>query len=155
MSLLRNSSSKTFRAVGLGVGSNEIEGAIEMVGAMEGDWEMLGGAVGAPEGLDEIDGSKDGCEEMDGIMDGWREGWLDGAAEVEGCIDGSAEVEGCIDGIPDGASLCGKAPAMTKSDAVADAAFEIAVTLSGDTLLAGIVPSKLSTAMPLTSYFIK
>ena len=62
-------------------------------------------------------------------------------------------MEGDIDGDSDGASLCGRAPATTKSLAVAEAAFVIKDTSSWLMLLSElVVPSKLITAKPLTSY---
>mmetsp|Transcript_34261 Transcript_34261/g.60240 ORF Transcript_34261/g.60240 Transcript_34261/m.60240 type:complete len:111 (-) Transcript_34261:585-917(-) len=93
-----------------------------------------------------------GCADWDGTNEGYSDGGIDGMADILGFIDGCNEVEGCMEGIEEGASLCGKAPEITKSDAVADAALEIASTSAIEIMLAGIPPSKFKTAMPLTSY---
>lgn len=73
-------------------------------------------------GSEEILGIAVGCAVIDGNIDGCSEGSVVGIADIEGRVVGSAEAVGCVDGMPEGASLCGKAPWMTKSEAVDDAA---------------------------------
>lgn len=68
--MLRNSSSNTLREVGLGVGSNEIDGAIEIVGAADGATDMLGSEVGPVDGWAEIDGSTLGSDDREGTLVG-------------------------------------------------------------------------------------
>ena len=50
------------------------------------------------------------------------DGWLEGCVDRDGVIDGSAEIEGDIDGVWLGASLCGRAPATTKSRGITNEA---------------------------------
>jgi len=70
MSVLRNSSSKTLREVGLGVGGMEIVGANEIEGDSEGIWVMLGGTLGVRVGSDEIDGCILGSADVEGSCEG-------------------------------------------------------------------------------------
>ena len=67
MSLLRNVSSKTRRAVGTGVGAKEVDGASEGDSVISvGSKETLGTVDGASEGNMEIEGNWLGCVDTDG-----------------------------------------------------------------------------------------
>ena len=60
----------------------------------------------------------DGLLDIDGIMEGTLVGLFDGMLEMDGLKDGIDVILGCIDGLDDGASLCGNASAIRKSDAI-------------------------------------
>ncbi len=119
MSRLKNFSSKTSQSVGPGVGSVEMVGWVDTVGADDGELEKIGDADGLLVGLDEIMALEDGMVEIVGLGEGDVNGLLVGMVEIVGLEDGMAEIVGLKDGVKDGASLCGKAPAIIKSDAVA------------------------------------
>jgi len=141
------------RLVGARVGEPEIVGEKEVEAVIDGDEVVLGREVGSPEGSSEIEGSSLGCDDTDGTSEGDSEGDSDGMDDTLGSNDGIAETEGCMDGVWEGASLCGRAPSITKSDAVAAVDFAIAFTFVSSTELATPLLSKFITAMPLTSYF--
>ncbi len=133
-------------------------GTCEVVGAADGFNEMEGDGLGANDGINEIVGLEDGMCEIEGLEDGLEDGLREGMNEIVGLEDGMCEMEGLDDGLEDGASLCGRAPSMTKSDAVAAAALATAWTFS--TLMVAAIaggisplPSKFMTEIPLTSYF--
>ena len=86
-----------------------------MEGAGVGIPDKLGTLLGIIEGTVEKEGSTLGCADWDGTSEGYSDGGIDGMADILGFIDGCSEVEGCMEGIEEGASLCGKAPEITKS----------------------------------------
>ena len=101
-------------------------GGSELVGAKDGRSEMEGDGLGNDDGLREIVGLEDGMCDIEGLAVGSDDGLLVGINEIVGLEDGMCDIEGLDDGLEDGASLCGRAPTMTKSDAVVAAALATA-----------------------------
>jgi hypothetical protein len=134
---------KDLRVVGPEVGSVEMVGACEIVGANEGEVEIEGDELCVTVGFDDTVGFWDGITYV-------------GCDEIVGLELGADEIVGCDEGAEDGSSLCGKAPTMRKSDAVAEVVLATARTFSMPMFAAtdsGIppLPSKFITAMPVRS----
>ncbi len=72
----------------------------------------------------------DGLADIDGVREGKLDRLFDGMVEMVGLDDGFDEILGWVDGLDDGASLCGNASTIIKSDAVAEATLVTASTLS-------------------------
>jgi hypothetical protein len=125
------------------VGSSEVVGACEIVGANDGEVEIEGNELGVTVGFDDTVGFWDGSKYV-------------GCDEIVGLELGANEIVGCAEGAEDGASLCSKAPTMRTSDAIAEADLATAWTVSVSMFAAtdsGIppLPSKFITAVPVRS----
>ena len=99
----------------------------------------------------------DDLADIDGVREGKLDGLFDSMAEMVRLDDGFDEILGWVDGLDNGASLCGNASAIRKSDAVAVVILATACTESAvivDVTFSGIwpEPSKFITATPKTSY---
>jgi hypothetical protein len=125
------------------VGSSEVVGACEIVGANDGEVEIEGNKLGVTVGFDDTVGFWDGSKYV-------------GCDEIVGLELGADEILGCAEGAEDGASLCAKAPTTRNSDAFAEANLATAWTVSVFMFAAtdsGIppLPSKFITAVPVRS----
>ena len=99
----------------------------------------------------------DGLADIDGVREGKLDRLFDGMVEMVGLDDGFDEILGWVDGLDDGASLCGNASAIRKSDAVAVVILATACTESTvivEVTFSGIwpEPSKFISAIPKISY---
>ena len=74
------------------MGSSEVVGACEIVGANDGEVEIEGNKLGVTVGFDDTVGFWDGSKYV-------------GCDEIVGLELGADEIVGCVDGAEDGASL--------------------------------------------------
>ena len=88
----------------------------------------------------------DGLADIDGVREGKLDGLFDSMAEMVRLDDGFDEILGWVDGLDNGASLCGNASAIRKSDAVAVVILATACTESVvivDVTFSGIRPKTI------------